>query len=136
MYRYDEASDTWTTETSWPTGTRQWAVCSTSGNRVFIGTGNSTGGNIYNDWWEFLPAVSTSVATNAGKKQNVYFDHASGEIVVDMNQANIPFSVYSAEGKLLFSKILGEKFSRIPFSLTGIFYVTVGKNSASKIFCN
>jgi N-acetylneuraminic acid mutarotase len=134
VYRYNQVSDNWTQETSWPTGIRQWAVSAVSGNKAFVGTGNSTGGNLYSDWWEFTPAVSTSASQIDNKISPVYFDNVEKEIVINNNGAT-ELKIFSVEGKLMLQQNLPDQKSRISWNHKGVFLISLNGDDAVKVFC-
>lgn len=136
MYRYNPVANNWTQETNWPTGIRQWAVCCVSGNRAFVGTGNSTGGLLFSDWWEFIPAVTTS--TNQLEEQvngSVRYDENTKEIIFENKSNNVALNIYSVDGKLVFSKTLIELNEHISWNHQGIYLIALNNNSTTKIYC-
>ena len=137
MYRYDPTGDNWTQETSWPTGIRQWATSCISGNRVFVGTGNSTGGNLYADWWEFIPATTgmEQVQENAivagfnPDQHRINLENVSGGETIN---------IYSIDGKLVYTAVLLAGQESISWQRKGNFLCnikTLGKSVAFKIRC-
>ena len=135
VYRYDVISDSWTQETSWPTGIRQWAVSAVSNNRAFVGTGNSTGGNLYADWYEFIPAVSTSASNSLSNNSSAYFNRSSEEIVITNAKENSILKIFSIEGKKVFEQILQNKSARISWNKRGVFLLSINGEQVSKIIC-
>lgn len=132
VYRYDRASDMWTQETSWPTGIRQWTVSASTGTRAFVGTGNSTGGNLFNDWWEFTAAVSTSI-DGASNNAVVYYDAASNDIVIKNMTGTSSVRMFSSDGKLVLDKeVSGD--SRIPFTGQGVYLLSLNGKQVRKLF--
>ena len=139
MWRYNPILNEWTPETNWPTGLRQWAVSCTSGNKAYVGTGNSTGGQLFSDWWEFVPSINNvnNLLPN-GNTPSIKFDPIQKEIAIINAKSNETLRIYDIEGKLLFEKLLNQELQLIPWNNTGIFFVTLteGKNvSTSKITC-
>ena len=139
MWRYNPILDEWTPETNWPTGLRQFAVSCTSGNKAYVGTGNSTGGQIFSDWWEFVPAInSTNSFLTTGESTSIKFDPIQKEIVIRNIKSNETLRIYDIAGKLLFEKLLNQEVESFSWNNTGIFFATLtnGRNvTSSKIAC-
>ena len=139
MWRYNPILDEWTPETNWPTGLRQFAVSCTSGNKAYVGTGNSTGGQLFSDWWEFVPAInSTNSFLTTGESTSIKFDPIQKEIVIRTIKSNETLRIYDLAGKLLFEKLLNQEVNSFSWNNTGIFFATLtnGRNvTSSKIAC-
>lgn len=139
MWRYNPILDEWTPETNWPTGLRQWAVSCTSGNKAYVGTGNSTGGQLFSDWWEFVPAINNvNNSIPNGNTLSINFDPFQKEIVVMNSKIDAFLRIYNIEGKLLLEMLLNQEIQSFSWNNTGVFFVTLtdGKNVfTSKIAC-
>ncbi len=139
MWRYNPILNEWTPETNWPTGLRQWAVSCTSGNKAYVGTGNSTGGQLFSDWWEFVPAFNNTNSLLANEvSTSIRFDPIQKEIIVMNSKSNEFLRIYDIEGKLLFEKLLNQELQSFSWNKTGVFFVTISDSkfvSSSKIAC-
>ena len=125
MYHYNPVNNIWNQETNWPTGSRQWAVSCVSGNRAFVGTGNSTGGLLFNDWWEFIP-LSTKI--NELKNNNTFnasFNSSSKEINIVTENGSGILKIFNLKGQLIFESKINSAKQNFSLNQQGIFIVTL-----------
>jgi N-acetylneuraminic acid mutarotase len=135
MYRYDPVANNWVQETDFPNGIRQWAVVCNVNNRAYVGTGNSTGGNLYSDWWEFVPVI-TGIKNQSSFPQ-ISFDATSHNILVKNATGSEQVEVFTIDGKLLLHSTLQKGTNYLATGRSGILFVRVksgGQENTTKIF--
>lgn len=139
MMRFDPVANSWSPETSFPTGIRQWAVSCVSGNRAFVGTGNSTGGQLYKDWWEFNSIFTGIIDKNRHSDLNVFFNSAGREITIRNAPPSGMLKIHDINGKLMLQKKYDSALQNLYWPHKGVFMVTIsdqGKTSTVKIICS
>jgi N-acetylneuraminic acid mutarotase len=132
LYSWNPVTDTWTQDTDFPSGIRQFAVCCNVNNRAFIGTGNSTGGALYGDWWEFN-ALSTGISKPDYVFPQVYFDNSSDRIEVKNAMGTEIFNVMSLDGKVVLSGKLERGNNEMHIETSGIYLVRIMNGSTEKV---
>jgi N-acetylneuraminic acid mutarotase len=132
MYRWDPVSDTWTQETYFPNGIRQFAVCCNVNNRAFIGTGNSTAGNLFNDWWEFIP-VTTGINKHDIIFPNVFFDQSSKQIIVVDATGTENFEVMTVDGKLTMSGRFEKGNNLLFVQSAGVYLIRIQNDGVERV---
>ena len=131
LYRFDPVANSWSQETDFPAGIRQWGVVCNVNNRAFFGTGNSTGGNLFADWWEFLP-ITTGIE-NVVDAKSIFFDLASHELTVKNASGSGNVRIFTIDGKLVAEYKLQQGNNTFFVNDKGVFLVQMSDGTKQEV---
>jgi len=104
FWEYDQSMNIWTQKTNLPASQRSYGVGFSIGTKGYIGTG-ADGGNMYNDFWEFVPSGNGIDEINFKNSLSLYPNPSVGFFTISSDKYQLSkIEIYNLQGENIYQQ--------------------------------